>query len=213
MAVTQVLFFGDSITLADNDGERRGWPGRLVRGTTVAGEPLTAYNLGINGDTVRDIAGRWRAETAVREARNPGASALVFAYGFNDASQADGGGPQVPLAEALALSRDMIATARSHAPTLWVGPTPLDETVNPLVSGGVTWAMRNADIGGYSAAYRELAAELGVPYLELFEEFVASPRYLAALRAGDKVHPADDGYAMIAERIAAWGAWTALFSG
>jgi len=51
------------------------------------------------------------------------------------------------------------------------------------------------------------ANQLGVDYLRLFPEFLQSPRYRAALLNGDKVHPADDGYAMIAEYIGDWDKW------
>ena len=69
--------------------------------------------------------------------------------------------------------------------------------------------MRNRDIALYDAAYDNLAREIDVDYLRLFAEFLTSPRYRAALVAGDKVHPGDDGYAMIAERIADWDRWLA----
>ena len=80
MPPEQIFFFGDSITLADNDGERCGWPGRLCRGLEIAGNAVTAYNLGINGDTSRDIAARWQGEVAVRrllEVRRVGVRRLL----------------------------------------------------------------------------------------------------------------------------------------
>jgi lysophospholipase L1-like esterase len=70
-----------------------------------------------------------------------------------------------------------------------------------------TWDMRNDDIAQYDDAYATLANDIGIDYLRLFPEFLTSARYQAALIAGDKVHPGDDGYAMIAERIASWDKW------
>ena len=215
MPPEQIFFLGDSITLVDNDGERCGWPGRLCRGLEIAGCAVTAYNLGINGDTSRDIAARWQGEVAARRLRGNGRGtvALVFAYGFNDACSANGGGLQVELAESLALSRTMLTAEAAMGPTLWIGPTPLDEGVNPMVSGEVTWDMRNADIARYSAAFAVLAREIAIPYLDLFTPLSRSPRYAGALAAYDRVHPADDGYAMIAEHIAAWQGWQSLVTG
>ena len=213
MIPEQIYFFGDSITLADNDDSRCGWPGRLCRGLEKEGVALTAYNLGINGDTSRDIARRWQAEVAARRLRGNGtaAPAMVFAYGFNDACNPDGKGLQVDLAESLALSRTMITQAAAMGPVLWIGPTPLDESINPFIGGsGVLWDIRNADMKRYSRAYAVLAQELGTPYLDLYTPFSSSPRYAAALAAYDGIHPAADGYAMIAEAIAAWQPWRDL---
>lgn len=215
MPPDQIFFFGDSITLADNDGLRCGWPGRLCRGLENDGTALTAYNLGINGDTSRDIAWRWEAEVAARRQRgnSAGAAAFVFAYGFNDACNPDGRGLQVELSQSLSLSRTMLLAADIIGPVLWVGPTPLDETVNPFVGGsGVVWDIRNADMARYSQAYGALASELGVPYLDLFTPFSTSRRYATALAAYDGIHPDDDGYAMIAEAIAAWQPWRDLIA-
>jgi lysophospholipase L1-like esterase len=208
MKYERIFCFGDSITLGCNDSQGLGWPARLCRGLTTGGYGVAAYNLGVNGDTSAHIAARWRAEAEARSRNSPGL--LIFAFGFNDAAQADGKGPQVPLDESLANARRILAAAQRVSALLWIGPTPLDESVNPMQSPVASWEMRNADIARYDDAYAELAAELGVDYLPLFAEFAASPRYRAALAAGDRVHPGDDGYAMIAERIAAWQAWRAL---
>jgi acyl-CoA thioesterase I len=213
MKPDQIYFFGDSITLADNDSARCGWPGRLCAGLEKEGTALTAYNLGINGDTSRDIAARWQAETAARRLRGNGmgTAAFVFAYGFNDACNPDGKGLQVALSEALKLSRTMLGAASAIGPVLWIGPTPLDESINPFVGGsGIVWDIRNRDIGAYSRAYGELAGEIGLPYLDLFTPFSTSERYARALAAYDGIHPADDGYAMITEAVAAWQPWRDL---
>jgi lysophospholipase L1-like esterase len=208
MKFERLFCFGDSITLGCNDSRGLGWPGRLCRGLMHGDYPVAAYNLGVNGDTSRDIAARWRAEAGARSRNSPGL--LLFAFGFNDAAKADGGDFQVDLATSVTTARDILTSARTVSEVLWIGPTPLDESVNPMHTDYASWDMRNADIARYDAAYTELAAEIGIPYLRLFEEFLASPRYRDALIDGDRVHPGDDGYAMIAEAIAAWNSWLAL---
>ena len=132
---------------------------------------------------------------------------LLFAFGFNDAARADSEFPQVDLATSLAAARTMLTAAKTVSGVLWIGPTPLDESVNPMQTEQALWDMRNDEIARYDAAYAELARDIEIPYLQLFPEYLASPRYAAALLAGDQVHPGDDGYAMIAESIAAWEAW------
>jgi lysophospholipase L1-like esterase len=208
MRYERIFCFGDSITLGCNDSQGLGWPGRLCRGLVCGGYSVAAYNLGVNGDTSMHIAARWRAESEARSRNSAGL--LIFAFGFNDAAKADGLGPQVPLDESLATARELLTAARAVSGVLWIGPTPLDEAVNPMQTRLASWDMRNADIARYDEAYAGLAGELGIDYLRLFAEFAASPRYRAALTAGDRVHPGDDGYAMIAERIAGWEAWRRL---
>lgn len=207
MNFDRIFCFGDSITLGCNDSTGLGWPGRLCRDLMHGERSVAVYNLGINGDTSQDISARWRAEV---DARSRNANGLIlFAFGFNDAAKADGGDVQVDLASSIANARSMLIAAKSITDVLWIGPTPLDESVNPMQTGFACWDMRNRNIALYDAAYANLAREIDVDYLSLFPEFITSPRYQAALVAGDKVHLGDDGYAMIAERIAAWDRWLA----
>jgi lysophospholipase L1-like esterase len=205
MKFERIFCFGDSITLGYNDSAGLGWPGRLCRGLKHGKYHVAAYNLGVNGDTSLNIETRWRAEAAARSRNSPGL--LLFAFGFNDAAKADGASFQVDLATSVAATRRIMSAAKTVSDVLWIGPTPLDESVNPMQTDHETWDMRNADIERYDAAYAALAADIGVDYLQLLSDFLNNPRYQAALLAGDKVHPGDDGYALIAERIAAWDKW------
>lgn len=207
MNFDRIFCFGDSITLGCNDSTGLGWPGRLCRDLMHGEHSVAAYNLGINGDTSRDVAARWRAEVVARSRNANGL--MLFAFGFNDAAKADGGDVQVDLESSVAIARSMLSAAKAISDVLWIGPTPLDESVNPMQTEFACWDMRNRDIALYDEAYANLAREIDVDYLRLFPEFLNSPRYQAALVAGDKVHPGDDGYAMISERISGWDRWLA----
>jgi len=208
MKYDRIFCFGDSITLGCNDSSGLGWPGRLGRGLMQGERHVAIYNLGINGDTSSDIALRWHDEVVARSRNAPGL--ILFAFGFNDASRPNGGGVQVTLQDSVACARELMLAAQSLSEVLWIGPTPLDESVNPLLTPFASWNTYNAEIARYDQAYAELAAHTGVAYLRLFPEFLVSPRYRDALMAGDGVHPADDGYALIAERIAGWDSWQRL---
>jgi len=205
MRFDRIFFFGDSITLGCNDSKRLGWPGRIARGLVHEERHIASYNLGINGDTSLHIKARWRAEFEARIRDMVGLT--VFAFGFNDASKPDGGDFQVELETSIEAATIILTEANSVSDVLWIGPTPLDESANPLITEFASWEMRNLDIARYDEAYANLALELGIDYLQLFPELIESPRYQAALRADDKVHPADDGYEMIAELISKWDKW------
>lgn len=208
MKYDRILCFGDSITLGANDSEGLGWPGRLARSLNEGGHTIAVYNLGVNGDTSSDIAVRWQAEALARGRNQNGL--LLFAFGFNDASKQDQGNFQVDLKSSLETARKLISDAKLFSDVLWIGPTPLDESVNPLQTDYASWETSNADIARYDAAYAGLAQEIEIDYLSMFSECLHSPRYQAALIAGDKVHPGNDGYTFIAERITDWQAWKRL---
>ena len=209
MKPQQICIFGDSIAVGYTDAEGLGWPGRLCQGLGSGVASTSCYNLSVNGDTSCDIAARWRAEAEARS-RDGGPGALVFAFGLNDASVRVGEGATVDLEDSLANAKDMLSEAKRLAPVLWLGPTPIDESVNPMVEGDVVWDMRNADILRYSEAYAEAARRIGVAYLDVIATLIDDRRYTSALAETDGVHPASDGYTRIAELVAEWDAWRAM---
>jgi acyl-CoA thioesterase-1 len=210
MFYDRIYFFGDSITLGFNDTLDLGWPGRVCRGLTQDDRDIAVYNLGINGDTSADIDARWHSEMMARNRDSTGL--LVFAFGFNDAAYKNSDQPQVELERSVKTAHKIMSQAQTISKVLWIGPTPLDETVSPQNSQNGRWLMYNEKIAKYDRAYADLANQLKIDYLSIFQEYLVSPRYKAALVAGDKVHPGDDGYAMIAESVTNWVAWRALFS-
>jgi len=209
MPYDRIYFFGDSITLGCDDRCGLGWPGRACSGLKKNGRKIAVYNLGINGDTSEDIDMRWYNELMSRNRGSTGL--LVFAFGFNDAAYKNSDQPQVELELSVNTARKIMSQAQAISKVLWIGPTPLDETVNPLIAPNERWFMYNEKIEKYDVAYANLANEMKVDYLSLYQEYLVSPRFKAALLAGDKVHPDDDGYAMIAESVTNWQAWGDLF--
>jgi lysophospholipase L1-like esterase len=160
------------------------------------------YNMGINGDTSRDIAARWKKESKARS-RNAGGM-FIFSFGFNDAAKMDGNPVQVDLETSVEIARSMLSQAREISQVLWIGPTPLDERVNPMRTQYNSWEMCNDRIAQYDEAYDATAKDLSIPYLRLFPAFLSNQRYGAALLDGDKVHPGKDGHQMISERLFEW---------
>jgi lysophospholipase L1-like esterase len=62
----RLLFFGDSLVAGVGDPTGAGWVGRVVATSFASGLGLTAYNLGIRGETSEQIASRWRTEALPR---------------------------------------------------------------------------------------------------------------------------------------------------
>jgi acyl-CoA thioesterase-1 len=54
----RICFFGDSFVNGTGDDDALGWVGRAVASARHAGRDVTAYNLGVRGDTSADVAAR-----------------------------------------------------------------------------------------------------------------------------------------------------------
>jgi lysophospholipase L1-like esterase len=205
MTVLRICFVGDSMTTGTGDDHYLGWPGRLCQAERVRGHDLTAYNLGVRGDTSVMVAKRWRAEC---EARLPPEhpAALVFAFGVNDTAE-EAGRLRVDPEETVTTARAILGEAARWKPTLMVGPAPVDEAKMPLAIGPVPRDMRNARIAKMSRLLEGVAAETGVPYFDAYTTLAENPLWRQAIAASDGVHAIADGYALMAARIGAWSGW------
>jgi len=195
MTQLRICFVGDSLTNGTGDHAFLGWPGRICRREVQAGHDITCYNLGIRAETTEMIRPRWRAECTPRLPDGfPGA--LVFSFGTNDTAE-EAGQTRVAAGRSVENARAMIAEAMDWKPALWIGPPPVR-------------SFSNARIAALSDAFAAAAADMGVPYLDLFTPLAGDSAWRAAV--GDGVHPPDNGYAIIAEWIAEWDAWRRWFA-
>jgi lysophospholipase L1-like esterase len=210
----RVCVVGDSIATGTGDERRLGWHGRLGAAAAAAGLDLTIYDLGVRGDTTRDVATRWAQEV---DARLPTVfpAAIVFQCGLNDAAVRtwhDGRSERrVSLPKSLETMRELLAAARPRAATLLIGPAPVDDTRDgPQLVAGVTQHIDNAAVAELDGQLALVAAEHEVPYLAVYSQLIGDPRWLAGLRAGDGIHPTGLGYDVMAELVAGWSAWRSL---
>jgi acyl-CoA thioesterase I len=177
----RVCFVGDSYVAGAGDESGLSWVGRLTRHAHAAGLPVTAYNLGIRGNTSQDIADRLPDEVSRRA--NPAAETrVVLAYGLNDVVL-NGGRPQVRIADSLAATeRSLDRLASVRVPVLFVGPPPVGD----------------ADLDGRTDELdRQLAVcagSRGVPYLQVMGHLAADRAWLDGVREGDGAHPGSSGY-------------------
>ena len=185
----RVLFFGDSLTAGAADPEGLGWIGRLSNRSRAVGFDLTAYNLGVRGDTTADIERRWRIEAEARLGRGD-AHYFVVSSGVNDSFDA----PQ-DYSESTAAFRSLITGMSARAPTLVIGPQPIADH------------KRNGWLQGLESRFSQLAAELDVPYVPVLETLQTAPGYLQEVAAVDGAHPVAAGYDAVAKLVAESGAW------
>ena len=214
MTQIRIGFVGDSITHGTGDETLLGWTYRVGQAEAAKGHDVTVYNLGIRADTSALVEARWDIEVNSRLKAEMNC-ATVWAIGINDSAHektASTDGLRVPLDESLDRISRMINTAKSVGPALWVGPTPVIEEMMPIDRlPGVVYDFRNGVIETYNNAFAKKASEIGVPYLDLYNDLAGDPDWDASLRASDGLHPNADGYVMMAARGTAWDAWRNWF--
>ncbi len=155
-------------------------------------EPLRG-NLGVRRNTSADILQRWEHECAQRlpdfcDAR------VVLSCGVND-MVIEAGQQRVSIAESCKNVRHILQRASATYSTILIGPAPVgDEELNSRLKV-------------LSAAYAQVAAELGIPFVEIFSHLIANQQYLQESRKNDGYHPRSFGYTAIANIIAASNFW------
>ena len=216
MVQIRIGFVGDSITHGTGDETLLGWPYRVGQAEVSRGHDVTVYNLGIRADTSELVEERWLAECRAR--LKPGFNcATVFAIGINDSAHEKSenrDGRRVNLDRSLRVISEIMTQAREFGPVLWVGLTPVIEDMMPLDRlPGVIYDFRNDAIDVYNRAYKENAAVLDIPYLDLFAALIDDPVWDKSLLESDGLHPNAKGYDLMAALIADWAGWRALFDG
>ncbi|SRR5579875_406393 len=191
----RIGFFGDSFVNGQGDPDALGWVGRVCAAAMGRGHDVTMYNGGIRGDTSADVRVRWHDE-AMRRLPAEHGRGLVFAFGVNDCMSVSGRS-RVEAAQTVANARQILAEAKTLAPTLMVGPPPVGEAA-------INERLRDLD-----AALTVLCREFGVPFLDVFDPLQASAAWMGEVSAGDGAHPGRAGYRALAELVDRWPPWRA----
>ncbi|MGK2871852.1 MAG: GDSL-type esterase/lipase family protein [Alphaproteobacteria bacterium] len=196
----RICFLGDSFVNGVGDDTGLGWVGRTCAAARKQGHDMTAYNLGVRGDTSADIAVRWLREAELRlPASHDGR--LVFSFGTNDCCPGEDGQPRVPHARGLENAQAILSAATAWRPTLVIGPLPVCDD-----------AATDGRVLDLSQAFGKLCAQLGVPYLDVFPAMTSCDAWRREAASGDGAHPNSDGYAALAGLIGDWAAWRAWFT-
>lgn len=191
----RVCFVGDSYVAGVGDPEHLGWAGLLAARTHHEELPLTAYVLGVRGDTSRDVLARFTSECTPR--LPPGCDArVVISFGVNDTAVLDGR-PRVAPEESVHNLRSLVTeSARLGWQPLVVGPPPLPDETRLL-------ALQELDRRLTTAC-----AAVGVAYCSVLGPLSYDEHWMREVAAGDGAHPGSAGYAALAELVRpAWSRW------
>lgn len=195
----RICFIGDSFVAGTGDPSYLGWAGRVCAAMTSPHYQLSYYNLGIRGNTSEQIEVRWLVE-ATKRLPDYSDNRVVFSFGTND-NRVEGGVRFVEQIDSVACARRILTQAKGLFPVLLVGPPPVED------------ARMNRRNELLSEAYRELCAELNVPYLETYKLLKENARWMQEVAAIDGAHPAATGYSALAQLVLDWSAWQRWFEG
>lgn len=189
-----LCFVGDGFVAGYGDPKALGWVSRVVGRTKTNGADLSAYNLGIRGDSSADVMARWRSECGPRWVGRA-ERRLIVGVGARD----------VPTGVSTARSRLNLANvldeaATSGIATFVVGPAP---SLDPEL---------NARIQTLAAAQADVCQRREVPFVDCYAPLVEHDQWLSDLSAGDRTHPGQAGYGLIAWLVLhyGWHRWLQL---
>ena len=176
-----LVFLGASLVAGVGDPKGQGWVTRVVGRTQHPDLELTAYNLGVRGDTSADVLGRWATEVPLRWAGRT-ERRVVLSVGTNDVASG------ITLARhRLNLANLLDDAATSGVGTFVVSPPPtadpeLNERLEVLVD-----------------AQADVCARRGVPFVDCYAPLSGHDQWRSDLGASRVAnHPGQAGYGLIA---------------
>jgi len=188
----RVCFVGDSFVAGFGDPEYLGWVGRVAARSHRAGLPLTAYNLGIRGQTSQDVLTRWHQECTQRLPSGCDAR-VVMSVGVNDTTVDDGEPRVSPKDSVVHLGTLLDQAAAADWPALVVGPPPVADE------------QQNRRTVSLDPLLERVCRNVGVGYISVFEALLVSTTWMRQVDAGDGSHPAGGGYDELSELV--WPHW------
>ncbi|HET7761666.1 MAG TPA: GDSL-type esterase/lipase family protein [Phycicoccus sp.] len=187
-----LVFLGASLVSGVGDPKGQGWVTRVVGRTQHPDLELTAYNLGVRGNTTADLLERWATEVPLRWAGRT-ERRLVVSIGTND----------IVSGISLARHRLNLANLLDDAATQGVGtfvvsPPPTDDDeVNTRLEVLVE-------------AQADVCARRGVPFVDCYHPLRAHDQWRTDLAASQVPHhPGQAGYGLIAWLVLhnGWNEW------
>ena len=190
-----MVFVGASMTAGYGDPKGLGWVGRVVARTQHPDLDLTAYNLGVRGNTSGDVVARWGAECHPRW-KGRSERRLVLSVGTND----------VISGMTMARSRLNLANVLDEATNAGIGVFVVGLT--PTLDDDL-----NRRIEALAEAQADVCARRGITYVDCFRPLATHDQWMADLAASpDRSHPGQAGYGLIAWLVLhnGWNDWLSI---
>lgn len=202
----KLIAIGDSLVYGYGDAEGGGWVERCRRDWMHAWHPgVIVYNLGIRGDGVSHVLQRFDAEFRSRgELRHRVPDGIILSVGLNDSARLGrpDGRNMTEFGQFQADMETLLNHARQLCPVWMVGMPPVDEQRMPYA--GCLY-FNQVDQARYKAATRRLCEQMQVPYLDIFDQWLARGEHWWRSRLSeDGIHPNVAGYRSLHETVIQW---------
>lgn len=188
------------------DPEGGGWVERLRRQwMQPGGSGHVLYNLGVRGDTLKQVARRLEHEFRHRgESRNRVPDQIILSVGVNDSARL--GHPKGRNAtdfEAFKLEiANLLDQAQRLCPVLFIGMVPVNETRMPFLD---LFFYNHQDQYLYKEATRIACQERQIPYLDIFDLWLQRGwDWCQTKLTPDGLHPNSLGYQLLLQDILHW---------
>jgi lysophospholipase L1-like esterase len=166
---SRITIFGDSITWGACDTEYGGWAARLRRYVEVnISDEIEVYNMGVSGDTTKDLLARFDAECVARN-RHP--QTIIFAIGINDSRYLETkNNLETPLEKFEVNLMELIKKAKKCSDKIiFVGLTKVDELKTTPYPWRPDRDYTNENVILYNSAIEEICHERGLPFISMLD--------------------------------------------
>ncbi|MBV6623879.1 MAG: lipase [Rivularia sp. (in: Bacteria)] len=197
MKKIRICFVGESHINGTGDAECLGWAGRICQNAFSKGFEITYYNLGVRGETSRELRKRWLQEVSYRLPKKYDGR-VVFSFGANDTT-IENGKTRIYLQDSITNLRDILCIAKDLYPVLVVSPPPIDDEE------------QNQRISDLSTEFEKVCSQLNVPYLDVVSDLLKSNIWMDDIKKYDGAHPRAAGYQEFARIVQNWQAWLNWF--
>ncbi|MBD2328575.1 G-D-S-L family lipolytic protein [Alkalinema sp. FACHB-956] len=206
------IVMGDSLVYGFGDPIGGGWVERLRRQWMSPDcTDHVLYNLGVRGDGINQVLQRLETEFRLRgEVRNRLPDALILSVGTNDSPRLgrSDGRNFLDFAAFQGAIGQLLDQAQGLCPVYFVGMVPVNEAAMPFLD---CLYYNHADQFRYKEATRKACEQRGIPYLDLFERWMAKGTTWCHQRlTQDGLHPNALGYETMLADVLAWDALAAL---
>ena len=187
-----ISVFGDSITFGRGDNLDGGWCGRLKKYFESKDFHNCLFNLGLCGDTTKNLLERFDAEAKARVKfiRDQDRQVIIFSIGINDSRLL--GKDKIPETEIVNFENNiqtLIDKAKNYTKEIFfIGLTPVDESITLDYEETV---FTNERVKQFNNKVNQLCKKNHIPFFDMFQEF-SKLNYQRLL--DDGLHPNSKGY-------------------